>query len=109
MARPQELARKLVRVWPHLNERGRRMLAAAEAVALGHGGVSRVTITQGIRELDEAPLPDGRVRRAGGGRKALVARDPALPGALESLVEPLGRGDPGSPLRWTCIRESTNN
>jgi hypothetical protein len=111
MARPQELARKLVRVWPHLNERGRRMLAAAEAVALGHGGVSRVsracglsrvTITQGIRELDEAPLPDGRVRRAGGGRKALVARDPALPGALESLVEPLARGDPGSPLRWTC-------
>ena len=111
MARPQDLTQKLGRVWPHLNERGRRMLAAAEAVALGHGGgsrvsracgLSRVTITQGIRELDEAPLLDGRVRRAGAGRKTLVARDPALPGALESLVEPLARGDPESPLRWTC-------
>lgn len=111
MAGPQDLAEKLGRVWPHLQERGRRMLAAAEAVALGHGGVSRVsracglsrvTITLGMRELDEAPLPDGRVRRAGGGRKALVARDPTLPGVLESLVEPLARGDPESPLRWTC-------
>jgi hypothetical protein len=87
------------------------MVAAAEAVEYGHGGVSvvsracglsRVTITQGIRELDGAPLPEGRVRRAGGGRKPLVARDRALPGVLESLVEPLARGDPESPLRWTC-------
>jgi hypothetical protein len=87
------------------------MVAAAEAVACGYGGVSlvsracglsRVTITEGIRELDEAPLPEGRVRRVGGGRKSLVARDPALPGELELLVEPLARGDPESPLRWTC-------
>lgn len=87
------------------------MLAAAEALAYGHGGVSvvsracglsRVTITQGIRELDGAPLPDGRVRRAGGGRKSLEARDGSLIGVLESLVEPLARGDPESPLRWTC-------
>jgi Rhodopirellula transposase DDE domain len=87
------------------------MVAAAEALEYGHGGVSavsracglsRVTITQGIRELDEAPLPEGRVRRAGGGRKPLVERDRALVGVLESLVEPLARGDPESPLRWTC-------
>ena len=111
MAVPRGLVKKLGRVWPHLNERGRRMVAAAEAVEYGHGGVSvvsracglsRVTITQGIRELDAAPLPDGRVRRAGGGRKPLVERDRALVGVLESLVEPLARGDPESPLRWTC-------
>src|ERR1700716_1701158 len=96
------LTEKLRRVWPHLNERGRRMLAAAEAVALGHGGVSqisracglsRVTILHGIRDLTEPALPEGRVRRAGGGRKSLVTQDPALPQVLESLVEPLARGD----------------
>ena len=87
------------------------MVAAAEALEYGHGGVSvvsracglsRVTITQGIRDLDEAPLPEGRIRRAGGGRKSLEERDRALVGVLESLVEPLARGDPESPLRWTC-------
>jgi Rhodopirellula transposase DDE domain len=87
------------------------MLAAAEAVALGHGGVSqisracglsRVTILHGIRDLAEPALPEGRVRRAGGDRKSLVIQDPALPQVLESLVEPLARGDPESPLRWTC-------
>jgi hypothetical protein len=111
MTAPQGLVEKLGRVWPHLNERGRRMVAAAEALEYGHGGVSavsrasglsRVTITQGIRELGEAPLPEGRIRRAGGGRKALEKRDRALVGVLESLVEPLARGDPESPLRWTC-------
>ncbi len=108
---PQVLTQKLRRVWPHLHERGRRMLAAAEALALGHGGVSqvsracglsRVTILQGIRDLEAPAWPEGRVRRAGGGRKALVTHDPALPQTLESLVEPLARGDPQSPLRWTC-------
>jgi hypothetical protein len=87
------------------------MLAAAEAQQLGHGGVSavsracglsRMTITKGVRELREAPLPAGRIRRAGAGRPRLEVRDPALPEALESLVEPLTRGDPESPLRWTC-------
>lgn len=102
---------KLRRLWPHLNERGRRMLAAAEAVEIGRGGVSlvsracglsRVTITKGVRELDEPGLPEGRTRRPGGGRKKLEAQDPKLKSALESLVEPLARGDPESPLRWTC-------
>lgn len=87
------------------------MLAANEALQEGRGGISRVsracglsrvTITKGIRELAEAPLPAGRIRRPGGGRRKVQARDPALPGALEALVEPLARGDPESPLRWTC-------
>jgi len=102
---------KLMRIWPHLNERSRRMLAASEAAALGYGGVSlvsracglsRVTITKGIDELDVAPLAENRIRRAGGGRWKLEIRDPKLVGALDSLVEPLSRGDPESPLRWTC-------
>lgn len=107
----QALSEKLRRIWPHLHERGRRILAATEALAWGHGGVSqvsracglsRVTILRGIRDLDAPPIPEGRVRRAGGGRTPLVRQDPALPHALESLVEPSARGDPESPLRWTC-------
>jgi len=106
-----EIREKMMRVWPHLNERSRRMLAATEAMGLGYGGVSlisracglsRVTITKGMNELTEAPLPEERIRRVGGGRWKLVVRDPDLAGALDSLVEPLSRGDPESPLRWTC-------
>ena len=65
-------------------------------------GLSRVTITKGIGELTAPPLPEDRIRRSGGGRWSLAVRDPKLPGLLESLVEPLTRGDPESPLRWTC-------
>jgi hypothetical protein len=105
------LKKKLRQMWPHLNERARRMVAAAEAVQIGYGGVSlvshacglsRVTITKGINELTAAPLPGDRVRRLGGGRRKLEVHDPDLPSVLESLVEPLTRGDPESPLRWTC-------
>ena len=87
------------------------MLAAAEATQLGYGGVSlvsracglsRVTIMKGIEELSAPTLPPERVRRLGGGRRSLVRKDPQLPDLLESLVEPLTRGDPESPLRWTC-------
>ena len=104
------LAKKFAQIWPHLDERARRMMAASEARALGHGGVSaasracglsRVTITKGIRELDEPPLPPGRIRRAGAGRPSLQTLDPELTTALEGLVEPVARGDPESPLRWT--------
>ncbi|MBM4036450.1 MAG: ISAzo13 family transposase [Planctomycetes bacterium] len=111
MVAPALLTRKLGRLWPHLDERGRRMVAASEAVQLGRGGISlvsracglsRVTIGKGIRELDAEPLPSGRIRRPGAGRPKLVTRDPGLPAALEALVEPLARGDPESPLRWTC-------
>ena len=111
MASVREIREKLMRIWPHLNERSRRMLAATEAVGIGYGGVSvvsrscglsRVTITKGIGELATPPLPEERIRRAGGGRQRLVVRDPGLTELLDSLVEPLSRGDPQSPLRWTC-------
>ena len=65
-------------------------------------GLSRVTITKGINELSGPALPAERIRRSGGGRLQLVVRDPRLLGVLESLVEPLTRDDPESPLRWTC-------
>lgn len=87
------------------------MVAAAEAVQLGRGGVSlvsrasglsRVTIIKGIRELGEDSMPTNRIRREGAGRPSLVSVDPTLPEVLETLVEPLTRGDPESPLRWTC-------
>ena len=100
-----------------LNERVRRLWGATEALALGWGGVStvaeatgmsRVTIYAGIEELRRARskpksvLPADRMRRAGGGRKPLTVTQPRLMEALEALVEPTARGDPMSPLRWTC-------
>lgn len=104
------LHQKVARLWPHLDERARRLFAASEARDLGHGGVSlvsracglsRVTITKGLRELDEAPLPAGRVRRPGAGRPRSEVSDPDLVESLDALVEPTSRGDPESPLRWT--------
>ena len=99
-----------------LDERSRRQWAATEAKELGYGGVSAVaratgfardTIQLGLRELDyrqqhpDEPTPE-RLRRPGGGRKQRAETDPSLLSALEALVEPLTRGDPESPLRWTC-------
>ena len=87
------------------------MLAATEAMEIGYGGVSlvsqncglsRVTITKGIGELSMPTLSEDRVRRPGGGRQKLKLRDPELPELLEGFVEPSTRGDPESPLRWTC-------
>jgi hypothetical protein len=107
----EALRQKFAQVWPHLDERARRLVAASEAVQLGYGGISlvsracglsRVTITKAVQELNAAPLPAGRLRRPGAGRPSVVRRDPALLDVLESLVEPLTRGDPASPLRWTC-------
>jgi hypothetical protein len=93
-----------------LDERGRRLFAANEALACGHGGVTaaaaatglaRSTINRGIRELRSGQNPIGnRVRRSGGGRKSAVTHQPGLPGALEALIEDAIRGDPCSPLRW---------
>jgi hypothetical protein len=105
------LREKLSQIWPHLNERSRRLVAAAEAVQLGRGGISlvsrasglsRVTITKGVSELGDETVPVTRVRREGAGRPSLISIDPTLPVILEALVEPLTRGDPESPLRWTC-------
>lgn len=110
MTESQALSEKVARLWPHLDERARRLFAASEAREWGHGGVSlvsracglsRVTITKGLHELDEVPLQGGRVRRLGAGRPLLEVTDPALPDRLDALVEPLARGDPQTPLRWT--------
>jgi len=105
------LAEKLAAILPWLNEKQRRVLLAAEARAWGYGGVSRVaraagvsrpTIQQGLRDLAHPdPHPD-RVRQVGGGRKRLQEQDPTLVADLEALVDPDTRGDPMSPLRWTC-------
>lgn len=97
---------------PHLNERQRRLAVAAEARLLGHGGVraaaraaavSETTVRRGIAELESGvgPLPGGRIRAEGGGRKLVEELDPGLVNALMALVEPDERGDPESPLRWT--------
>lgn len=99
-----------------LDEARLRLWAAAEARSLGYGGVSRVarvsglsrlTIHRGLKQLEQAPgaqpLPAlDRTRVPGGGRKPLTAQDPKLARDLESLVAPTSRGDPQSPLRWTC-------
>jgi hypothetical protein len=93
-----------------LDERGRRLFAANEALAHGYGGVTatsaatglaRSTINRGIEELRSGRNDAAsRVRRPGGGRKSAVAHQPDLPAALEALIEDAIRGDPGSPLRW---------
>ncbi len=93
-----------------LNERSRRLWAATEAKAIGHGGItlveravgiSRSTISRGIRELAREPLEGARIRSAGGGRKRTAEKDLTLRRDLEALVEPTASGDPESPLRWT--------
>jgi transposase len=98
---------------PVLTERSRRLWAATEARALGHGGIalveratgiSRSTIQRGIRELDSGEtllVGTDRVRRAGAGRPPAVVKDPSLFEDLDALIEPTASGDPDSPLRWT--------
>ena len=104
--------RRIAALWPHLSERQRRLLLGAEARELGWGGVSavaraagvsRTTVTLAVSDVESPPeLPEGRSRRAGGGRKSARQKDPALAAALDALVDPATRGDPESPLRWTC-------
>jgi hypothetical protein len=113
----EAIAEKFASLESVLDERARRLWAAAEAHAIGRGGISRVaeatgmsriTIRRGLRELHpQSPPIDrgataGRTRRHGGGRKPLTEHDPKLLRALEVLVDPVTRGDPMSPLRWTC-------
>jgi hypothetical protein len=122
----QSIVQRFQMLAPFLNERTRRVVAAAEAQALGHGGiiavaraigVSRRAIAVGLKELAQGtevpPASAGeqitppstdpvRIRRTGGGRKSNTNKDPTLRSDLESLVEPVTRGDPESPLRWTC-------
>ena len=109
------IRRKYRMLSPEMDERRRRQWAAAEAREIGWGGVSlisratglsRPTITVGMKELDLAPQQRTReatrVRRPGGGRTRLTETDPQLLHALETLIDPVTRGDPESPLRWTC-------
>jgi hypothetical protein len=108
------IRRKFHALAPLLDERARRHWAAAEAAELSWGGVtavaaatglSRATIGAGLRELrglGADPAPVGQVRRPGGGRKLAEEADPGLSAALDALIDPATRGDPESPLRWTC-------
>jgi hypothetical protein len=104
------LAAKFAAIFPHLDERQRRLLMGAEARSLGHGGIRLVaraagvreaTVSLGVDELDSGAEPLGRTRRPGGGRRRAADLDPGLRPALLALVEPDERGDPMSPLRWT--------
>lgn len=107
-----ELKQKLDSVWPLLDERTRRLLAANEAASLGFGGISvvhracglsRRSIAQGIREIQDGVAPaKGNIRRSGGGRKSITVSDPHLLEALEKMIDSQTRGDPQSPLRWIC-------
>jgi hypothetical protein len=107
----RSLQQKFSAVWPLLDERSRRLMAASEALSLGYGGVSRIrracglsrkAIAKGIREIATGNSRPGRIRRPGAGRKKMVERDPTVLAALERLIEPATRGDPESPLRWIC-------
>jgi len=111
MTQEEEIKQRYVRIAGDLTERTRRLFAANEALSLGWGGISAVSratglsrqvISDGMQELQEGPqAEEGRVRRKGGGRKSNVSKDPKLSEDLERLVEPVTRGDPESPLRWT--------
>jgi hypothetical protein len=105
------LRRKFSDLWPLLDERSRRLMAASEARSLGYGGVSRIrracglsrkAIAKGIREIADGNTIPGRIRRSGAGRKNIIVRDPKLLTSLERLIEPETRGDPESPIRWIC-------
>ena len=95
------------------NEKARRLFLASEAKTIGWGGIEKVsratgvsndTISKGCKELDEEPelIESGKIRKPGGGRKKIIDTDPTLLSDLDSLIEPTIRGDPESPLRWTC-------
>ena len=105
------LVAKYAAVGPVLDERSRRRWAAAESLAIGYGGdavvssatgVARETIRKGRREIARDEAPTDRIRRPGGGRPRIQQDQPGIQAALQALVDPLTRGDPTSPLRWTC-------
>lgn len=105
------LRQKFADVWPLLDERNRRLMAASEARSLGYGGISiishacglsRKAITKGIGEISNGTIMPGRIRRSGAGRKRITVSNPEILASLDRLIEPDTRGDPESPLRWTC-------
>jgi hypothetical protein len=107
----ESIGEKYRTLLPTFSERMRRLWAGTEARALGRGGIAvvvratglaRNTVVRGLKELDEeSPLDPARVRHPGAGRKRKTVLNPSLKDALERLVEPVTRGDPESPLRWT--------
>ena len=107
-----QLRQKFLFVWPLLDERTRRIMAASEAMGLGYGGVSlvrracglsRKAIGKGILEIREGAVPvEGRIRRPGAGRKSIMVSNPGFLAALEQMIDCETRGDPESPLRWIC-------
>ncbi|HED14330.1 MAG TPA: ISAzo13 family transposase, partial [Gammaproteobacteria bacterium] len=107
----EKLKEKLSVLLPALNEKQRRLLLGAEAIALGYGGIkylsditgmSTNTIARGIREFETGDEDVSRVRKKGSGRKNLTRKFPQLEHCIEAIIEPDTRGDPESPLRWTC-------
>jgi len=118
MADEKQVARRFALLASEMDERMRRLFAAAESLTIGYGGVSIVSratgvsrhaIDAGVEELRQArrlgkrgDAAEGRIRKKGGGRKKNVVKDATLEGDLERLVDPVTRGDPESPLRWTC-------
>ena len=105
-----DLGWKFETIAPFLDEKQLRLLAAVEAISFGEGGatavsdasgISRQTIQQGIREIREGIEPNDRIRKRGGGRKSIQDTQPEISSALEKLIDPITRGDPDSPLRWT--------
>ena len=115
MRRSTELEEQIIKKFAHINpvldERSRRLWGATESQAMGYGGdaivsaatgMSRTTLRRGRHELLQKVKPTKKLRQAGGGRPKLEKLQPGLKEALEKLIDPLTRGDPESPLRWTC-------
>ncbi len=106
-----KLKEKLSVLLPSLNEKQKRLLVGAEAIAFGYGGIkflsditgmSTNTITKGIREIGRGDEDASRIRNKGSGRKKLTIKYPYIENCIEDIIEPDTRGDPESPLRWTC-------
>lgn len=106
-----KLKEKLSVLLPSLNEKQKRLLVGAEAVAMGYGGIkclsditgmSRNTVSRGVREFEQGDVNDLRIRSQGSGRKRLTKKYPEIKQCIEQIIEPDTRGDPESPLRWTC-------
>ena len=111
MADVLTLSQKLSDIWHLLDEKSRRLMAANEARSLGFGGITKVhnacglsrkAIAKGIHEISEESAVLGRIRRKGAGRKQITVHNPNIITELEKLIDPDTRGDPESPLRWTC-------
>lgn len=112
MDKKEEITYKYEQLKPHLNEKTRRLWVATEAQAIGLGGISlvqratgisRPTIMAGCKEIDNPEtIVEARVRRHGGGRKRTVDTDPTFTSDLETFIEPVTRGNPESPLRWSA-------